>query len=225
MRHGLGLVLIMLALLTPLTIMAGGLNRSPASGTDESAAVPLSPVSPKPLMLADAALADAREILSADNSCSRFFGGTAEVMDVLDGLSGRIRLQRLPDRLVGIRMTGGEATFISHLTGYEYRLFREVIINTNGPFYSSGNAFSPMPRCGSFWPNTREARVLMLLHELGHMIKGANGKWLLPDDGGNDRKSLSNTRIIEAKCLPQIKALESPEGLAGKLEDRARDQE
>ena len=198
------------ALLMPLTIMADGSDGSkaaPESGAGETASS-MRPASIRPPTLADTALADAREILSRDNSCSSFFGGASEVVAVLDGLATRIQMRRLPDRFVGIRMTGSETTFQSHRTGYRYRLFEKVIINTGGPFYNSGNAFFPMPRCGSFWPNTREARVLMLLHELGHMVKGANGKWLLPGDGGRDQTSKSNTRTIEARCMEQIKALQ-----------------
>lgn len=225
MRYPLGLAFITMTLLMPLTIMADGSDGSSAAresmpGENASA---MRPASVKPLTLADTALADVREILSRDNSCSSFFGGASEVVAVLDGLAGRIQLRRLPDRFVGIRMSGVEATYVSRLTGYEYRLFREVTINTAGPFYSSGNAFFPMPRFGSFWPNTREARALMLLHELGHMIKGANGKWLLPDDGRSDQVSKSNTRLVESKCMAQIKALQDGDGVAQQSEDAAGD--
>jgi hypothetical protein len=225
MRHPFGIAFITMALLTPLPIMASGaddLDESKQSSAKESAGS-VGPASTRPLTLTDTALADAREILSGDNSCSSFFGGASEVVAVLDGLAGRIQMRKLPDRFVGIRMSGGESTFISYLSGYQYRLFRKVIINTNGPFYNSGNAIVPMPRCGSFWPNTREARVLMLLHELGHMIKGANGKWLLADDGGSDQLSQSNTRTVESRCMAQIKGLELRERLAGKSEDEAGD--
>ena len=225
MRYPLGLAFITMTLLMPLTIMADGSDGSNAareSGTGENASA-MHPASAKPLTLADTALADVREILSRENSCSKFYGGSSEIVAVLDGLAGRIQTKRLPDRFVGIRMSGGETTFISQLTGYEYRLFKKVTINTAGPFYSSGNAFFPMPRCGSFWPNTREARVLMLLHELGHMVKGANGKWLLPDDGHSDQLSKSNTRVIESKCMAQIKALQDGDRVARKSEDAAGD--
>jgi hypothetical protein len=211
-----------MALLMPLTIMADGSNAARGERAVESASA-MRGASAMPLTLADTALADVREILSRENSCSSFFGGSSEVVAVLDGLAGRIRLMRLPDRFIGIRMSGGETTFISYLTGYEYRLFKQVTINTAGPFYNSGNAFSPMPRCGSFWPNTREARALMLLHELGHMIKGANGKWLLPDDGNSDQLSKSNTRLVESRCMAQIKALQDGDSVAQKSEKDAGD--
>jgi hypothetical protein len=223
MRYTRGLAFITTALLLmPLTTLADGPDATRLSSTGESADS-MRPASVKPVTLADTALGDAREILSEDNTCSSFFGGASEVVAVLDELAGRIQVGKLPDRFVGIRMSGGETTFISHLTGYEYRLFKKVIINTSGPFYSSGNVFSPMPRCGSFWPNTREARVLMLLHELGHMIKGANGKWLLPDDGVSDQLSKNNTRTVESRCMAQIRALQDRDRLARKSEDDAGD--
>lgn len=227
MRYPLSPALITMSLLLlPLTIMAGGAadgaNAVRASAGGENAGA-MRPASARPLMLADTALADVREILSRDNSCSSFFGGPSEVVAVLDGLASRIQVGRLTDRFVGIRMSGGDTTFISRLTGYEYRLFRTVTINTAGPFYSSGNPFFPIPRCGSFWPNTREARALMLLHELGHMIKGANGKWLLPDDGGSDQISKGNTRLVESKCIAQLRALEDGDHPARKSEEVADD--
>jgi hypothetical protein len=201
-----------MALMMPLPVMADE-TASPeeaqgTSASEESAGGSLRPARERPHTPTDAAFADAREILSRGNSCSSFFGGAEETVTVLDALSRLVNFKTLPDRHVGIRMTGDEVIFISHLTGYQYRLFKKVIINTNGPFYSSGNPYSPLPRCGSFAPNTREARVLMLLHELGHLIKGANGRWLLTDDGGSYQRSLSNTKLVESKCLSQIKALQ-----------------
>jgi hypothetical protein len=55
----------------------------------------------------------------------------------------------------------------------------------------------------------------MLLHELGHLMKGPNGDWLLPDDGKSFTDSLSNTRKIESICGEQIRALSSQVAVAG----------
>ena len=225
MRFPLGLAFIMMALLVPLPIMADepdSLGAARELGTGGSAGGSLRRASTNPTMpLAEAALADVRDILSRNNSCSSFFGGTGEVVAVLDGLAGRIQSRKLGNRYIGITMSGVETTFVSYLTGYQYRLFKNVIINTDGPFYNRGNAFFPQSRCGSFWPNTREARVLMLLHELGHLIKSVDGKWLLPDDGDSDLRSLMNTRTVEAKCMAQIKALQARDGVARKSETDA----
>jgi hypothetical protein len=47
----------------------------------------------------------------------------------------------------------------------------------------------------------------MLLHELGHLLRGPDGRWLLPDDGGNEVQSATNTMTIMDKCSEQIKSL------------------
>jgi hypothetical protein len=60
---------------------------------------------------------------------------------------------------------------------------------------------------GSFPPNSREARILMLLHELGHLMRGTDEKWLLPDDGNNMGDSMRNTRKIESVCGNEIRSL------------------
>jgi hypothetical protein len=64
-----------------------------------------------------------------------------------------------------------------------------------------------VPKVGSFQPNTREARALILLHELGHLLKGASGGWLLADDGNDVRASERNTALVEKKCGTQIRSL------------------
>ena len=47
----------------------------------------------------------------------------------------------------------------------------------------------------------------MLLHELGHLVKGAEGNWLLPDDGNDVEASSNNSRKIEDVCGDQIREL------------------
>ena len=47
----------------------------------------------------------------------------------------------------------------------------------------------------------------MFLHELGHMVKGESGAWLLPDDGKDESQSRDNTRKVEDVCAEQIKNL------------------
>jgi len=84
-----------------------------------------------------------------------------------------------------------------------------VSINANGAFYKNShfNSEQRVPGVGSFRPNTREVRVLILLHELGHLMQGVDGKWLLPDDGGNESLSRSNSYKIEQVCAEQINGL------------------
>jgi hypothetical protein len=60
---------------------------------------------------------------------------------------------------------------------------------------------------GAFAPGSRQARALILLHELGHLIQGENGAWLIPDDGYNERQSAANTSQIQRVCRAQLAAL------------------
>ena len=163
----------------------------------------------EPLTLMDTAYMDAWSILNEDNSCSRFFGGTVKATIVLNKLANQIVHEPLRDSTIGIRMSGVVMNVTDAPTGVNFRLFERVVVNSDGPFYkkpspSGKNAFS----CGVFPPNTREARVSMLLHELAHLIKGEDGKWLIPNDGHNPEMSRQNTATVEAKCVGQIKALE-----------------
>ncbi|PWT80513.1 MAG: hypothetical protein C5B44_05285, partial [Acidobacteria bacterium] len=132
------------------------------------------------------AYVDATLILRGQNSCSEFFGGATSA-EVLEDLV--IRLQNVPmkDPGVGILMSGQSINLYNPETGTSYRSFAEAQINNFGPFYRSKvHPEDPLvPHIGSFLPNTREARVLILLHELGHLIKGPEGRWLIPDDGRN----------------------------------------
>ncbi len=155
--------------------------------------------------IAKSAYDDTVNILSASNECSEFFGGPGKSVDVFNGLMGKAR-KAFFSSSVGITMSGKTTNVVNMETRSKYRLFDTVSINANGPFYR--NAFSKtqatVPGVGSFLPNTREARVLMLLHELGHVVQ-ADGKWLLPDDGRDEGLSRRNTKKIEEVCGDQIR--------------------
>lgn len=186
---------------------------SPASAADAGvtaapAAVRVAPLTAAHLSAGNVlgrAYLDAFTILSADNSCSRFFGGALGATLVLNKLGDQLQTTLLDDPAVGIRMRGQVTTYRDMPTGVSYRLFDKAMINTQGPFYPNRrvNALT----VGSFWQNSREARTLMLLHELAHLIKGADGSWLIPDDAGDAHLSQRNTATIEAACRAQIRAL------------------
>jgi hypothetical protein len=150
---------------------------------------------------------DALSILAANNGCSDFFGGAAAASDVFAKLMGNVQKNFLP-ATVGINMTGRTMQVTNERTKLEYRLFEKVLINSNGPFYRNRQSQNlPLPGVGSFPANTNEVRVLMLLHELGHAIKGDDGNWLLLNDGKNSDLSRKNSQKIEDACGRQIKAL------------------
>jgi len=147
-------------------------------------------------------------ILSSSNSCSEFFGGSAASMAVFNQLMGQVRKDSLSST-VAMRMQGTTLNAEDARTGARYRLFSKVSINTNGPFFKKKNFNSERSvfGVGSFGPNTREVRVLILLHELGHLMRAQDGTWLLPDDGGNEEVSRNNSYKIEEVCGNQIKSL------------------
>ena len=51
----------------------------------------------------------------------------------------------------------------------------------------------------------------MFLHELGHLMKGPDGHWLLPDDGSDEELSSRNSQRIELLCGAQIRDLSKPQ--------------
>ena len=89
---------------------------------------------------------------------------------------------------IGMRMTGPAINIQDARTKKNYRIFAKVSLNSTGSFYrSKASLWEPtVQRVGTFEPNTKEARVLILLHELGHVTKGSDGQWLLPDDGKDE---------------------------------------
>lgn len=151
---------------------------------------------------------DTLSILIEDNRCSSFYGGSATAIEVFSQLFERARTDYLASG-IGMRMAGGPITMLNAQTNLSYRVFEKVSINKNGPFYRRrvSNSQPQIPGVGSFPANTREVRALMLLHELGHLIKGANGEWLLPDDGSDQDLSVRNSRKVEEVCGEQIRGL------------------
>ena len=171
---------------------------------------------PSPLAVKDqvinTAYRDTFGILREQNSCSQFFGGSHKSLTVLNGLVSRLTKESLSHK-VGIQMSG-QSEYVDDLaTGASYRLFKRTAVNRNGPFYRNKTFSSQatVPGVGSFEPNSREVRVLMLLHEMAHLVKGTGGGWLIPDDGGDEQQSEKNTRTIEKTCGAQLKGLKNSE--------------
>lgn len=170
------------------------------------------PREPSPLIGSDKLLGSAYyatlNILSTDNQCSEFFGGAGQAVEIFKGLIARAKKVYSPSP-VGIQMSGATTNVFNSKTQKRYRLFDKVSINTHGPFYRKrvSNAEMAISRVGTFEPNTKEVRVLMLLHELGHLVKGPDGDWLLPNDGSSEIVSQHNSERIEEVCGDEIKGL------------------
>ena len=171
------------------------------------------PPAPSPLVLKDKVLGSAYSntlrILSTPNACSDFFGGPAAAVDVFKELIGRVRKEYLTNA-VGMTMSGEVVNIHNSRTRKDYRVFSRVSVNLNGPFYRKrvSPTEPPLPRLGTFEANSNGVRVLMFLHELGHLMKGDDGNWLLPNDGKNDALSHQNTQKIEDVCGSQIRNLD-----------------
>lgn len=150
---------------------------------------------------------DTVSILSSNNACSDFFGGPAAV-GVFNELVSRIRKEALSAG-IGMRMLGPTTNVYDTRNKRNYRLFSKVYVNSRGPFYrKKATLWEPtVSKVGKFEPSTKEARVLMLLHELGHVMKGSDGQWLLPDDGKDEGISRANSYKIEDVCGDELNNL------------------
>jgi|SRR5215204_1251564 len=144
--------------------------------------------------------------LKEDNSCSQFFGGPRVAVTVFNEFTRRLRRKALGVGNVGLVMSGSYTLYQDGRSGASYRLFDEATINSNGPFVvvppPSGTRF----QVGRFPAASRQGKALMLLHELGHLIRVPGG-WLLPNDGGDAALSYRNTRTVESRCIGQLLAI------------------
>ena len=150
---------------------------------------------------------DVFKILSTPNTCSNFYGGP-RATTVLNDFVARVRSDLL-FREISFQMGGKLRLIRDDSNRVWYRLFDKITVNTNGSFYQ--RRAEPMRNVpsdvGDFLPGTRPARALILLHELGHLIQGENGAWLIPDDGYDVRQSRANTFRIQEVCRVQLDAL------------------
>lgn len=184
-------------------------------GRAEAVAAAAPPVNaapaPTPLALSSEAVLDRSSyedvfrILKAGNSCSDFFGGPRLAVTVFNQLTLQLRKRPIGERAVAIRMSGSYTNYQDMMTGAMYRLFEDAAVNSAGPFAAPSVAREAnYKRVGRFTIETRQARALILLHELGHLLRGKDGKWLLPDDGNRPDLSESNTRKVESHCISQL---------------------
>jgi hypothetical protein len=215
---GAFLLLLAISQMSAGPLLKTGPTRSWAAPEYEPGRVPerLKPVViPEPssmLVREDEALStayyDTMRILGSGNQCSAFFGGSEASVSVFSNFMAGVKRTYLPAG-IGLKMSGDYVNVLNATTQLKYRLFEKASVNRAGPFYQRKSSASTMSifGVGSFQPSSREARVLMLLHELGHLMKGSDGKWLLPDDGSSMADSLNNTRKIESICGDQIREM------------------
>ena len=122
----------------------------------------------------------------------------AKAVTAFNHFASRLRSAPLGGHDVAIRMRGDYTTFHDALTGASYRIFEEATANTEGPFLNNVSTPSTAgARVGRFPARSHPGRALTLMHELGHLLEGADGNWLLPNDGGDPALSDRNTRTVE----------------------------
>ncbi len=157
---------------------------------------------------------DTLSILMGSNRCSEYFGGATFAVKVFDEFAARIDKSYF-SKTIGMRMSGNPSAVFDPESKKHYRMFEKVAVNEDGPFYRRRfvNSGSSPPNIGSFEPGTKEVRVLILLHELGHLIQDAQGEWLLPNDGYDEELSRKNSRRIEGFCREEILALSKSTGI------------
>ena len=153
------------------------------------------------------AYADAFSILSEKNSCSSFYGGPLPATTVLNNLVMLVRREPLL-REITFQRSGRQTFFKDEYAGVYYRLFAKASLNINGSFYQRREPTPKLPPdIRSFSSGTRAARVLVLLHELGHLILSDTGNSLLPDDGYDGLRSRTNTLRVLVVCQQQLESL------------------
>jgi hypothetical protein len=154
------------------------------------------------------AYSDVFKILSDQNPCSSFYGGPRTATTVLNDFVVLVQSQPM-QREVTFQMVGTTRLFRDTATGASYRLFDRTLVNTNGSFYQRRvELMREYPSdVGDFAPGSRQARALILLHELGHLIQDEDGDWLIPDDGHNGPQSKANTLRVQQACRVQLETL------------------
>ena len=191
-----------------------GPSAAQPGATDFSAPLPM----PIPAALAlpsaehlsalDQAYLDAFSILKQDNTCSRFYGGPP-VIQVLNELKNQLKTTSLQSG-IAVKMSGTTTSFFSMKYRLSYRLFDKAELNLRGAFYKGNTVHhdQTVPAIGIYAPNSREARVTILLHELAHLVAKSPNSWLLPNDGNDAFLSHKNTEQIIGVCGEQIRQLE-----------------
>ena len=189
-----------------------------STSPEESLKSPIARWFPKPVALTsrdpqkfgliDLAYLDAFTILIGDNPCSRFFGGphaTSALTELVKNLQPRYL-----DTKIAIRMSGPVSTIQSNATGFSFRMFEKVELNLAGSFFRNRSATDGRYSISPIYaPNTRQTRVVVLLHELGHLVRNPDRSWVLADDGKDPVLSLRNTEQIVATCRNDIDGLSS----------------
>lgn len=88
-----------------------------------------------------------------------------------------------------------------------FHILSTVTVNTSGPFLDPRSK----SRIGNYPAISKESRLLQILHELAHLVHGADGNPLIvPDynraDPNDSRLSIANTEQVKKACEKEIEA-------------------
>jgi len=99
-------------------------------------------------------------------------------------------------------MSGQQTINVDSNGQTRYRTYANIVVNTTGPFFIAANRRD----IGDYRAYTDEARMLMILHELAHMVMGANGQYPIRDDNPDTTpgQSAANTEIVQGHCKTEI---------------------
>lgn len=154
----------------------------------------------------DKAYLDAFTILREDNACSRLYGGPMAI-EALNELTRKLRPAYL-EKHIAVRMSGPTTMFRNAITGFSFRMFDKAEINMAGSFYRGNTPTGGhVPLIANYQPNTRQTRVTLLLHELGHLVRREDKQWVLADDGNDIELSVKNTEHVVDVCRDEITAV------------------
>jgi RHS repeat-associated protein len=156
------------------------------------------------------AIGQVTSILLGSNSCTRFFsqgpGGLGAAKDALGYFNLNFRIANIFDSPnTGIRMSGQQGVDVDSNGQTRYRTFADIVVNATGPFFMAVNRLN----IGDYRAYTDEARMLMILHELAHLVMGANGQYLIRNDDPKTTpgQSAANTEIVQGHCKTEIDSI------------------
>jgi RHS repeat-associated protein len=156
------------------------------------------------------------QIFSVSNDCTTFFCGAGSVgwnvaQEALTELATRLRPGRAGSADVGIQLN---PPWVDYIKGsMHYRVPKDGVVNDVGAFLATFNMLARRRNypIGGYQPNTTRARVLMLLHEVAHLLydPAAPSNPLIPDDNQttNSGQSVRNTETVKRACKTEIEKL------------------
>jgi len=156
-------------------------------------------------------------ILEDGGRCSKFFCGSAGERPNADELAlatirSIAKIGPYPGRsAVGIaQLPPIRISVPSMNSSYQIRIATTMLVNEKGPFFrgTDPQTLRPFPDIGGYRTGTREARIVMILHEMAHVIRAnpSGAPLLIPDDNEDDGAGVSrdNSNVIRRECGGEI---------------------